>query len=129
MLRRFAATLLASLVLVAAAGVVGPPARAQQQGVSDVVMILPFENTSGLKEFNWVGESFADQLADLLGAHGLRVVSSDARELTHQRLRLPLTVIPSRATSIKLAREAGATMVVLGTYEVTPARDEKSLAE
>ena len=127
MFKRFAATLLAFLSALAA--LPRPAAAAPRQGVSDVVLILPFENTSGLKDFNWVGESFADQLADLLGSHGLRVVSSDARELTYQRLRLPLTVIPSRATSIKLAREAGATMVVLGTYEVSPARDEKSVPE
>ena len=124
MLRRFVATLIASLALVAVAGALGSPVRAQQQGVSDVVMILPFENTSGLKEFNWVGESFSDQLADLLGSHGLRVVSSDARELAYQRLRVPLTVIPSRATSIKIAQQAGATLVVLGTYEVSSARPD-----
>jgi predicted Zn-dependent protease/nucleotide-binding universal stress UspA family protein len=128
MFKRFAATLLALLSALAVLPL-RDAAAATPQGVSDVVLILPFENTSGLKDFNWVGESFADQLADLLGSHGLRVVSSDARELTYQRLRLPLTVIPSRATSIKLAREAGATMVVLGTYEVTPARDEKSVPE
>ena len=127
MFKRFAVTLLA--LLSASAALPRPAAAAPRQGVSDVVLILPFENTSGLKDFNWVGESFADQLADLLGSHGLRVVSGDARELTYQRLRLPLTVIPSRATSIKLAREAGATMVVLGTYEVSPARDEKSVPE
>jgi tetratricopeptide (TPR) repeat protein len=127
MFRRFAATLLASLAVVAAAA--GPARAQQQQGVSDVVMILPFENTSGLKDFNWVGESFSDQLADLLGSHGLRVVSSDARELAYQRLRVPLTVIPSRATSIKIAQQAGATLVVLGTYEVSPARDDKTPPE
>jgi predicted Zn-dependent protease/TolB-like protein len=130
MFRRFVATLLASIAFVSAAGALGPSARAQQQqGVSDVVMILPFENTSGLKDFNWVGESFSDQLADLLGSHGLRVVSSDARELAYQRLRVPLTVIPSRATSIKIAQQAGATLVVLGTYEVSPARDDKTPPE
>lgn len=127
MFRRFAATLLALLSLFVA--VPHSAAAREPQAAPDIVMILPFENTSGQREANWVGESFADQLADLLGSHGLRVVSSDARELTYQRLHLPPTVIPSRATSIKLAREAGATMVVLGTYEVTPARDEKSVAE
>ncbi|HST50858.1 MAG TPA: tetratricopeptide repeat protein [Pyrinomonadaceae bacterium] len=134
MLRRFAATFLALLAVFVAVPRLASADEPQEmallpQAAGDVVLILPFENTSGQKEFNWVGESFADALADLLGSHGLRVVSSDARELAYQRLRLPLTVIPSRATSIKLAREAGATMVVLGTYEVAPARDEKSVAE
>ena len=110
MVRRYAAALFALVAALAALA----PAPARAQAVSDVVLILPFENTTGNREANWVGESFADQLSELLGAHGLRVVSSDARELTYQRLRLPLTVIPSRATAIKLAKEAGATMVVLG---------------
>ena len=127
MLRRTAATLLAALTLCASLASQAR-AAAPQQAV-DTVLVLPFENTSGLREYHWVGESFADSLAELLGTHGLRVVSSDRRELAYQRLRLPLTVIPSRATAIKLAREAGATLVVLGNYEVTVARDEKSLPE
>ncbi|HSS21705.1 MAG TPA: tetratricopeptide repeat protein [Pyrinomonadaceae bacterium] len=88
-------------------------------------MVLPFENTSNKPEYNWIGESFADALADLLNKPGLLVVSSDERELAYQRLRLPETVIPSRATAIKLAREAKATMVVIGSYSITPVPDEK----
>lgn len=121
MLRRFASTLFATLMLFAVLPLRAAPAA--PQAVGETVLILPFESTSGQREFNWVGESFADTMADLLGSHGLKVISSDARELVYQRLRLPLTVIPSRATAIKLAREAGATLVVLGTYEVTPERD------
>jgi len=94
----------------------------QSAPASDVVMVLPFENTSNRPEYNWVGESFADSLADLLNKPGLLVVSSDERELAYQRLRLPETVIPSRATAIKLAREAKATMVVIGSYSITPSR-------
>lgn len=97
-------------------------AVAQAQAPSpDVVMVLPFENTSNRAEYNWVGESFADALAELLNKPGLVVVSSDERELAYQRLRLPETVIPSRATAIKLARQAKATMIVVGSYSVTPA--------
>jgi tetratricopeptide (TPR) repeat protein len=91
-----------------------------QNPAADVVMVLPFENTSNRPEYNWVGESFADSLADLLNKPGLVVVSSDERELAYQRLRLPETVIPSRATAIKLARQAKATMIVIGNYSVTP---------
>lgn len=96
----------------------------QSSGSGDVVMILPFENTSNKAEYNWIGESFADSLADLLNKPGLLVVSSDERELAYQRLRLPETVIPSRATAIKLAREAKATLVVIGSYSITPVADE-----
>src|SRR5215211_4818633 len=93
---------------------------AQAQNTADVVMVLPFENTSNRAEYNWVGESFADALAELLNKPGLVVVSSDERELAYQQLRLPETVIPSRATAIKLARQAKATMIVVGNYSVTP---------
>ena len=97
---------------------------AQNAGGSDVVMVLPFENTSNRPEYNWVGESFADSLAELLSKPGLLVVSSDERELAYQRLRLPETVIPSRATAIKLAREAKASLIVIGTYSVISAEGE-----
>jgi len=90
----------------------------------DVLMVLPFENTSNRPEYNWVGESFANSLAELLNRPGLIVVSGDERELAYQRLRLPETVIPSRATAIKLAREAKASMIVIGTYSVTLAQED-----
>src|SRR5215212_10071197 len=96
------------------------PTRAQNPS-ADVVMVLPFENTSNRAEYNWVGESFADALAELLNKPGLIVVTSDERELAYQQLRLPETVIPSRATAIKLARQAKASMIVIGSYSVTPA--------
>ena len=100
---------------------------AQKNAASDVIMVLPFENTSNRAEYNWVGESFADALTELLNKPGLKVVSSDRRELAYQQLHLPETVIPSRATAIKLAQQAKATMVVIGSYAVTlPSQDAKS---
>src|SRR6185295_4502510 len=79
-----------------------------QSTASDVVMVLPFENTSNRPEYNWVGESFADAITELLNKPGLMVVTGDERSLAYQRVGLPETIIPSRATSIKLAREARA---------------------
>ncbi len=99
------------------------PAFGQTHTGADVVMVLSFENTSNRPEYNWVGESFANSVAELLSKPGLIVVSNDERELAYRRLRLPPTVIPSRATAIKLAREAKATMIVIGTYSVTPAQE------
>jgi tetratricopeptide (TPR) repeat protein len=113
---RALATAILSLALLTA--LCADKVAAQTPTNNDVVIVLPFENTSSRPEYNWVGESFADSLSELLNVPGLIIVSSDERELAYQRVRLPLTTIPSRATAIKLAREARATMVVLGTYKV-----------
>lgn len=98
-----------------------PKAWAQTSPSAEIVLVLPFENTSDHPEYNWIGESFADSLSVLLDKPGLIVVTSDERAVAYQRLRLPLTVIPSRATSIKIARELKASMIVFGTYNVTAA--------
>ncbi|HEX8161770.1 MAG TPA: tetratricopeptide repeat protein [Pyrinomonadaceae bacterium] len=112
------------LALAFAAALLAAPARVAAQGEPgrDTILVLPFENTANQREYNWVGASFADSLADLFAhAPGLGVVSTDERELLYQRLRLPLTSSPSRATAIKIAREAKATLVVIGTYSVKAA--------
>ena len=93
--------------------------KAQSNSAAEIVLVLPFENTSDHPEYNWIGESFADSLASLLDKPGIIVVSGDERAVAYQRLRLPLTVIPSRATAIKIARELKASMIVFGTYNVT----------
>jgi len=118
-LRLFTAFFLFLALISPATSAVAQSAIAQNPS-ADVVMVLPFENTSNRAEYNWVGESFADALAELLNKPGLIVVSSDERELAYQSLRLPETVIPSRATAIKLARQAKASMIVIGNYSVTP---------
>src|SRR6185436_10947124 len=93
-------------------------AAAQGGSGTEVVVVLPFENVSNHPEFNWIGESFADSLSALLSKPGLIVVTSEERAVAYQKLRLPLTVLPSRATAIKIARELRASMIVIGTYNV-----------
>ena len=124
---KFTAAFLTALLFITVVKVSSATVSAQNSPNADVVMVLSFENTSNRPEYNWVGESFADSVAELLNKPGLLVVSNDERELAYQRLRLPQTVIPSRATAIKLAREAKATMIVIGTYNVTenPSTDDK----
>lgn len=94
------------------------------QSNTDTVMILPFENDSKKAEFNWVGESFANSLSDLLKVPSLNVVSNQERKIIQQRLRVPLTTLPSLATSLKLAREAKATLLISGNYKIIPAQDD-----
>jgi tetratricopeptide (TPR) repeat protein len=96
-------------------------------------MVLPFENTSGRPEFNWVGESFADSLSDLFSSKEvkstrLNVVSNEERKIIQQRLQVPLTTLPSLATSLKLAQRSGATLLVSGKYNIIPAQGEVGAA-
>ncbi len=99
------------------------PALSQTK-ITDRVIILPFENTSNQADFNWVGESIADSLTDLLRVPSLNVVSNQERKIVQQRLKIPLIVLPSLASSLKLAREAKATLLVAGAYSITPERDD-----
>jgi tetratricopeptide (TPR) repeat protein len=91
---------------------------------SDTLMVLPFENKSGNPEFNWIGESIADSLSDLLKVPGLNVISNEERKLVQQRLNIPLTNLPSLATSLRLARESKSSLLVAGKYSIIPAQGE-----
>lgn len=95
-----------------------------QTKVTDRIIVLPFENTSDKPEFNWVGESFALSLSELLGVPGLNVVGNGERKAIQQKLRIPLTSLPSLATSLKLARESGATLLIAGKYTIVPAQGD-----
>ncbi|MBA2378892.1 MAG: tetratricopeptide repeat protein [Blastocatellia bacterium] len=95
-----------------------------QQRASDKILILPFENTSDKTEFNWVGESFAMSLSELLRVPTLDVVSNGERKLIQQRLRIPLANIPSIATALKISRESGATLLVTGRYNIIPEQED-----
>lgn len=98
---------------------------AQAQTVAtDTIMVLPFENASNKPEFNWVGESFADSLSNLLKVQTMNVVANEERKVIQLRLNVPLTTLPSLATSLKLAREAKATLLVAGRYNIIPAQGE-----
>lgn len=101
---------------------IGGAARAQAAG--DTIMILPFENVSDKPEFNWVGESFALSLSELLRLPSVNVVSNGERKIVQQRLRIPLTTLPSLATSLKLARESNATLLISGKYNIVPAQGD-----
>jgi len=127
MIRKKYPAVLTALALISIFQIAAPKASAQTTPSAEIVLVMPFENTSDHPEYNWIGESFADSLSVLLDKPGLIVVTSDERAVAYQRLRLPLTVIPSRATAIKIARELKASMIVFGTYNVTSApADDKS---
>ena len=113
-MRKYFYTILITAILAVVAG-------AQ---TTDTALVLPFENTSDKAEFNWIGESFADSLSDLLRVPTLNVISNDERKIMQQKLRIPLTSLPSLATSLKLAQQSGATLLITGKYTIVPAQGD-----
>lgn len=97
---------------------------ASAQSNSDTMLILPFENVSNKTEFNWVGESFADSLTDLLRVPTLNTISNEERKMFQQTLNVPLTKLPSLASSLRIAQAARANLLVTGKYEIIPAEGE-----
>lgn len=96
----------------------------RSQPATDNILILPFENTSDQNEFNWIGESFALSLSELLRLPSMNVVSNAERKLLQQRLGIPVSALPSVATSLKLARESKATLLISGRYTLVPAHGD-----
>jgi len=107
------------LMLMATVAIFVSASAVQAQApTAETIVVFPFENVSSHTEYNWIGESFSDSLSSLLNKPGLIVVTSDERAVAFQRLHLPLTVLPSRATEIKIGRELKASMIVIGNFNV-----------
>ncbi len=95
---------------------------------TDTIVTMPFENLSGRAEYNWVGESFAANLADLLDKPGLVAIRPDERNVAYKQEGLPPTAILTRATMIKIAERAGANLVIMGTYRVAGEGRESTIS-
>jgi len=95
---------------------------------TDTIVTMPFENLSGRAEYNWVGESFAAALADLFDKPGLVAIRPDERNVAYKQEGLPPTAILTRATMIKIAERAGASLVVMGTYRIAGEGRESTIA-
>jgi tetratricopeptide (TPR) repeat protein/TolB-like protein len=102
-------------------------ASAQQQ-YADTVIVMPFENETANPEHNWVGESFAEALSELMRVPGLTMVTNAERRTVQQRLGIPVASIPSLATALRIARESRATILIMGSYRIIAATDEVASA-
>ena len=88
---------------------------------ADTLLVVPFENTAGAAELDWVGESFAEALSVRLGGAGHVLVPREERLAGLERLGLPPTAALTRASWLRLAEEVGADWLVLGDFRVEDA--------
>lgn len=97
-----------------------------QRKQDDQILVLPFENLSKNSDFNWVGESIAQSMSELLNIESLNVVSNQERKILQERLGMSSNALLSLAAALKIAREGNATLLVRGTYDIKPETKDRA---
>ena len=83
---------------------------------SRIVLLMPFENVSNVPGIDWIGESFPEVIGNRLVSASLFLVSRDDRLYALDRLGIPATAKPSRATIYEIAQQLDADYVIVGRY-------------
>jgi tetratricopeptide (TPR) repeat protein len=93
--------------------------------------VLPFGNASrpasssgalSGPKLEWIGESIAETLRDVLELHGLVVLDRDDIQQAYRDLNLRDRAILTEASVMKIGEAVDAEHVIYGTFEVQPAR-------
>ena len=87
-----------------------------------VVLVLPFENHTGQKSLDWIGESFPETFNPGLVKAGFLPLTFEDRTYALDHLGLPVNFRPSRATTYRLAQTLDADVVVVGSYSLNGER-------
>ncbi len=96
------------------------PARLAAQAAAPpatrILLVMPFDNLSQAPGLDWIGESFPEVLGERLGAGNFFLVSRADRQYAFDRLGIPASVHPSRATVLRIAEAMDADYVLMGSY-------------
>lgn len=84
-------------------------------GQRTTVLVNPFENQTGDRRLDWIGEGLATAIADRLTPNRqLYVFGRDERSAEYERLGIPEPLSISSATAIRIAWDMGADILVTG---------------
>ena len=94
---------------------------------NDRMVVMPFENRTQLSEYNWVRESFAITLLEMINHPTMRVLGMNERDLAFERLRLSPDDLLTRASMIRVAETARANLALIGEFEVGGEKDSLTI--
>lgn len=124
LLKVFVVAIFAVTVAVSQSPVItGVPASTAD---ADSMIVIPFTNKASNSDSNWIGESFAETLSDLLSNKGITVLSNQERKFVQQELGIPNMSVPSIATAVRLGIQARASLIVVGDYQLLPETDGRA---
>src|SRR5262249_10354138 len=89
----------------------------------DAVVVMPFENRSQMTKYNWICDSFAILIGDVLDAHGVSVVNIDKRNLAFEKMRLSPSDLLTRAAMIRVAGAAQANLALVGEFDIGESKE------
>ena len=84
----------------------------------DAVVVMPFENRSQIAKYNWICDSFAILIGDVLDAHGISVINIDKRNVAFEKMRLSPSDLLTRAAMIRVASAAQANLALVGEFDI-----------
>ncbi len=113
------------IVFLAVCLIVLPTVKAM---AADVVIVMPFENRSQSAQHNWIRESFAILLADILDAPGVMVISSEERAQAFEQVGLNPADLLTRAAMIRVAEASKANLAIIGEYDIGGDKQNVSIA-
>jgi len=102
-------------------------APAQPAG-PDTVVVMPFENRSQMSKYNWIRESFAILLGDVLDVPGVSVINIDERNVAFERMNLSPSDLLTRAAMIRVAGTAQANLALVGEFDIGEAKEGATIA-
>jgi tetratricopeptide (TPR) repeat protein len=107
---------------------ISPSSNAPAAGPPDAVVVMPFENRSQITKYNWICDSFAILIGDVLDAHGVSVINIDKRNLAFERLRLSPSDLLTRAAMIRVAGAAQANLALVGEFDIGEAKENVTIS-
>lgn len=95
---------------------------------SDTVVVMPFENRSQIAKYNWICDSFAILIGDVLDTHGVSVINIDKRNLAFEKMNLSPSDLLTRAAMIHVAGAAQANLALVGEFDIGESKEDVTIS-
>jgi tetratricopeptide (TPR) repeat protein len=94
----------------------------------DTILIMPFENRSQMGEYNWIRDSFAILMSNMLEVPGIVIIGAEERNLAFEKLRLSPNDLLTRAAMIRVAEAARANLALIGEFDIGGEKENTTIA-
>lgn len=94
----------------------------------DIILVMPFENRSQMGEYNWIRDSFAILMGNMLEVPGIAIIGSEERNLAFDKLRLSPNDLLTRAAMIRVAETARANLALIGEFDIGGEKENATIA-